>query len=288
MNCSIGQETFQVICSEIGLMFLYNVVVYRYERCKMEIKMIAVDLDDTLLRDDKTISDRTKAALDKCRDKGIKLIFATGRGQSAQTFLPSGFFDGCVKMNGAVAYAGDLLVYEKLVSTAHARDLLLAADRTEVQIVVEKDGWHYANFDVISIWGLGWLTGYEISDFKTLDISADKIYALPKSDLEIELLKSHLPEGLYLITARTNNFTMILHKDANKARGIAALAAHWGFTIDNVVAFGDDTNDLEMLQYCGIGIAMGNAIDEVKSVADNVCDTNENDGIAKWLEEHVL
>jgi len=254
----------------------------------MEIKMIAVDLDDTLLRDDKTVSDRVTATLEKCRDKGIKVIYATARGQSAQTLLPSILFDGCVQTNGAFAYAGDLEVYRKQISTVHTRELLLAADSAGIQIVAESGGWHYANFDVIELWGSGWLTGYEISDFKTLDIDADKIYAIPKSELEIELLKRHLPDGLYLITARNDNFTMILHEDANKARGVAALAEHWGFTIDNVVAFGDDTNDLEMLQYCGIGIAMGNAIDEVKSIADCVCDTNENDGIAKWLEEHVL
>jgi len=254
----------------------------------MEIKMIAVDLDDTLLRDDKTVSDITKKTLEKCRDKGIKVIFATARGQSAQTLIPSDLFDGSVQMNGAVAFAGDIQIYRKQVSSVNARDLLFAADSAGIQIVVEKEGWHYANFDVIALWGSGWLTGYEISDFKALDIEADKIYALPKSDSEIELLKRHLPEGLYLITARTDNFTMILHEDANKAKGVASLAEHWGFTIDNVVAFGDDTNDLEMLQHCGTGVAMGNAIDELKSVADCMCDTNENDGIAKWLEEHVL
>jgi len=79
-----------------------------------------------------------------------------------------------------------------------------------------------------------------------------------------------------------------LHEEAGKSKAVAALADHWGISIKDVVAFGDDTNDIDMLRHCGIGVAMGNAIDEVKSAADDICDTNENDGIAKWLEKHVL
>ena len=54
------------------------------------------------------------------------------------------------------------------------------------------------------------------------------------------------------------------------------------------VAFGDDYNDIEMLRDCGIGVAVANAIPEVKTAADYICDTNDNDGVAKWLEERVL
>jgi hydroxymethylpyrimidine pyrophosphatase-like HAD family hydrolase len=53
------------------------------------------------------------------------------------------------------------------------------------------------------------------------------------------------------------------------------------------VAFGDDLNDIDMLNHAGVSVAMGNALDEVKAVADYVCDTNDNDGLAKWLEENV-
>jgi hydroxymethylpyrimidine pyrophosphatase-like HAD family hydrolase len=82
-------------------------------------------------------------------------------------------------------------------------------------------------------------------------------------------------------------FGQIMHRNATKSQAIATLAAHWDIKSEEIVAFGDDLNDIDMLQYAGIGIAMGNALDDVKAVSDYVCDTNENDGIAKWLEENI-
>ncbi len=71
--------------------------------------------------------------------------------------------------------------------------------------------------------------------------------------------------------------------------GTIVLADHYyDIGIDSVVAFGDDINDQEMVKNSGIGVAVANAIDEVKAVADYICDSNDNDGVAKWLEKNVL
>jgi len=251
----------------------------------MSIKMIAVDLDDTLFRNDKTVSDRTVSALKKCREKGIKVVYATARGQSVHTLISPDLFDGFVRTNGAVAIAGDITVYSKLISTVKARNLLITADNAGIPIVVELKGLHYSNFNVKEIWN--WLDHSEISDFGTLDVEAEKIYALPKTKSETKLLENNLPKDLRLISTR-HNFTMIMHEDAGKYNAVAALAKYWGIKSAEIAAFGDDVIDMCMLEYCGIGIAMGNATDEVKSIADYICDTNENDGVTKWIEEHVL
>jgi hypothetical protein len=174
------------------------------------------------------------------------------------------------------------------MSIDDVRGFLISANRANIQIAVEQSGWTYANFSFPDDWDPVFLSSYEISDFSTLNVEIEKIWALPKSEAEIEVLKSHLPKGLYLVTMRDDYFTMIMHEDASKSNAIAALAEHWGIKSVDVVAFGDDINDIDMLQHCGIGIAMGNAVDEVKAAADYICDTNENDGIAKWIEEYVL
>jgi len=254
----------------------------------MDIKMIAVDLDGTLFRDDKTVSDRTITALKKCRDKGIKVIYATARGNSAEQLVPGYLFDGCIRMNGAVAYADGLQVYSKRISTSEVKNLLLAADNAGIRFSAELGGSHYTNFAFPEDWGLDFNTRYEISDFNTLDIEVEKIWALPETEAEIEVLKKHMQKGHYIITARDDNFTMIMHEDAKKANAVDALANHWNISSSDIAAFGDDLIDISMLEFCGVGIAMGNAIDEVKSVADYICDTNENDGIAKWLEEYII
>lgn len=78
------------------------------------------------------------------------------------------------------------------------------------------------------------------------------------------------------------------NKAANKWNGIKALMEHADIETENVAAFGDDFIDIEMLTHCGVGVAVGNAIDEAKAAADFICDTNDNEGVAKWIEENIL
>jgi hydroxymethylpyrimidine pyrophosphatase-like HAD family hydrolase len=66
------------------------------------------------------------------------------------------------------------------------------------------------------------------------------------------------------------------------------LAKIWNIEPSEIAAFGDDLNDIDLLRYAGYGVAMENALDEVKAVADYICDTNDNDGVAKWLEDNML
>ena len=75
--------------------------------------------------------------------------------------------------------------------------------------------------------------------------------------------------------------------DATKEKAIEALSRQLGIPLSQIAAFGDDFNDIGMLKVCGTGIAMDNAIEEVKKAADQVCESNEADGVAKWMEEHL-
>ena len=143
------------------------------------IKMIVLDLDGTLLHDDKTVSEYTISILKKCMEKGIKIIYATARGSSAQKFIPVELFDGFVRMGGAVAYAGNELVYNKCISTIKIRNFLNIVNKAEIRIAAELNHKHYSNFKVDEIWN--WLTYYEICDFNILDIEAEKMYALPRT-----------------------------------------------------------------------------------------------------------
>ena len=98
------------------------------------VRMIVTDLDDSLLRDDKTISERTITTLRKCRDKGIKLVYATGRSEAgAVPLVPDDLFDGCVHMNGAIGHIGGELVYNKLISPESYRNLLSAMAKSGIK-----------------------------------------------------------------------------------------------------------------------------------------------------------
>ena len=254
----------------------------------MLIKMIVTDLDGTLLKTDKTISEYTKTILRKCRNLGVKVVYATGRGGSAQRVAPSEFFDGKITMNGAVAKVGDDIVYSRLIPYQTARPILLACDERQIRITSEVNGMHYSNFTVTDFWPR--LTNFQVVDFAQHEMDAEKLYSPAPTPEEIAFIERHLPEELWSVMTHdiTGNLLQIMHKDATKARAVSELAKLWGISPSEIVAFGDELNDADLLAYAGIGVAMGNALDEIKAAAGYICGTNDNDGVTKWLEENVL
>ena len=253
----------------------------------MNLKMIVTDLDGTLLRSDKTISEHSKAVLSQYRKSGVKVVYATGRGGSAEQVAPVELFDGRITMNGAIAKSEESVVYNKLIPFLTARSILMACDKRGMKITSEISGMHYSNFMVSDLWK--YITNFQTVDFSLHQCDAEKIYTPNPTTEDKIFIESLLPEDLYfVVTADVNGVLgQIMHKDATKGKAVSAIAEYWNITISDIVAFGDDYNDIEMLQGCGTGVAMKNAIDEVKAVADYVCDTNDNDGIAKWLKERI-
>jgi len=256
----------------------------------MSTKMIVMDLDGTLLRDDKTMSEYTKRVLYDCRKAGIKVVYATGRGGIATERVPSKMFDGRITMNGAITYADDELIRSCLIDIDLARDFLLACDRRGLKAVAETSGMHYSNFDVNAQWSF--ISNYEITDFKRHNVDAEKLYVVLNNESDIEFIKKHIPQGVYLTVSR-DGIAFIMDDMATKSNAMTALVKHWGIQHWSkrpieTIAFGDDLNDVDMLIMSNVGVAMGNALDEVKTVANEVCGCNNDDGVARWLEENVL
>ncbi|MDR2598814.1 MAG: Cof-type HAD-IIB family hydrolase [Oscillospiraceae bacterium] len=252
---------------------------------KKNIKMIVTDLDGTFLREDKTVSKRTIATFEKCRKLGIKTVYATGRaGISLSMFSPS-LFDGRVVNNGALAEAGDEIVYIRNVPYEMARKVLTKCDKKGLRVASQSERKHYSNFVVSDVWDF--ITNFEIVDFETHDKDAGKLYCVDCDDNAAEFIRQNLHDELYLTVAR-DGLGQIMHREAIKSKALAALADFWNIDKSEIVVFGDDLNDIDMLQYAGTGVAMGNAVDEVKKIADDTCPTNEEDGIAVWLEQNVL
>ena len=250
------------------------------------IKLIVTDLDETLLRTDKTISVFTKNVLHNCREKGIKVIYATGRGGGRLAdFAPTEMFDGRIVMNGAVAYSGEKLIYSRTVKMDLARDLLIACNERGLKTAAQSIEMHYSNFDVTSEWAS--IKYFEITDFRHHNINAEKLYAVIQNDSDVEFIKEHIPTGLYLTVSR-DKLAQIMHVEATKMKAIGALADYWGIKNEEIVSFGDDLNDIDMLSGCGTGVAMENALAKVKAVADEICAANDDDGVAKWIEKQVL
>jgi len=249
------------------------------------IKMLVFDLDGTLLRDDKTISDYTKSVLCRCREAGIKVAYATGRGGSASVVAPSEHFDARITQNGGIVTIGDTVVRKCHIPYQSARPLLLACDRQGLKTSTAVSGMHYTNFVAPDHWPE--VKNYAIADFARHELDAEALHIIIESPDDVAFIEEHMPAELYMTVTR-DALGMIMHQDATKSRAVAELARIWGINQSEIAAFGDDANDIDMLKYAGVGVAMGNALDEVKAAADCICGGNDEDGAAVWIIYNVV
>src|SRR5690554_822650 len=246
------------------------------------IKMVVTDLDGSLLRTDKSISKYNTDIINRVRNLGIKIIFATARGASTESLIPYELFDGYVLMNGAKAYVNNRLIYDRTISADIFIPFLRELSNRNLRVAAEIEGIHYANFNVKEKWS--YIDNFIVTDYLNISGSADKLYVLIENPNQIDIITPILPKELYLNLSR-DNLVMIMHREATKCNGVLEVANEFNISKSEIIAFGDDINDKEMLLNVGLGVAMSNSLDEIKMIADYICDTNDNHGVAKWLDE---
>lgn len=253
-----------------------------------QIKLIASDLDRTLLRNDKSLSPYTRAVLARCREKGLLFFVATARPPRALERLIQGLsYDGALCHNGGVATLGGEIVWEQGIppETAGALARRILRELPGIRLSAEIGGELFANFDGSELWpGVP----FTLTDFSSLpEKPAEKlIVSLDFPGVE-ETVPALLPEELYCQVS-DNKIIMIQPKGVEKGRALQAVCERLGLSPAGTVAFGDDWNDISLLKAAGIGVAVENALPEVKEAADELCGSNEVDGPARWLEEHLL
>ncbi len=251
-------------------------------------KMIAFDLDGTLLRDDKTISDYTLNILDECQKQGIKIIFATGR-----AYMGVKDYEKLVKPCGFVINNGAKVIYNKellAVNAVNPGD----ADRLIKKLFTIDDMYLTINYGEISYTNdpvfksFTYFNGV-FTDFK--EYSLENILNITTHTVnyrEVEALDCKEYNCNFYPSVFEPSFCVFIHEMASKLNGIATICRQLDIDVKDVVAFGDELNDLEMLRGCGTGVAVSNACEQAKKAAAQLCDTNENDGAAKWIEKHIL
>lgn len=253
------------------------------------VRMVVTDLDKTLLRSDASISDHTVDVLRACRAKGIKVVFATARStRSAARFCARFTPDVFIGYGGALATAGGETIHRvgipADISSQLIKDFLSAPEVTAIYAIhesvaltnrrdalLETNTAHYQYADFMDTAACGYL---KISINATCQAAVEKIATrYPLCDM-----LRYTGEDLYRFA----------HRDAVKWNAVTAVAKRYGISTEELAAFGDDRNDLEMIANCGVGVAVDNAIDAVKAVAGFVCGANDEDGVSAWLEAHVL
>lgn len=260
--------------------------------------LLALDVDGTLLRSDGTVGTRTLDALDRARDAGAMLTLATGRDWSAVRDLLAEVpaVDYCLCVNGTevVTSAGDVLHAEELdVDVARAAVAALRQALPGVAIGVGIDGELVGEPLIGRLLPDGVGEIIEVADVLTAlgPAMRDLVVFHPDYRHDVDglhrLCLAALPvEGLEVAFSGLPMIE-IVPPGAGKDAGMAWLANHLAVPNHRVVAFGDGLNDLSMLRWAGTGVAMGQAGQSVIEAADEVTASNDDEGVAVWIETRL-
>ncbi|MBO6159811.1 MAG: HAD family hydrolase [Firmicutes bacterium] len=253
----------------------------------MERNWLLFDLDGTLLRSDKTISPRTLEVLERVRKGGYQIAVVTSRAeQNCMEFLADLHPDALITSAGALVKLNGAYVYQGEFSVERTRQIIDYARKIcgDLEITVDTLEKHYWNYKVDpSKWDATW--GETIfNDFRDWQKPSLKICLQIFDEAKARQIAQQLPD-VDMIRFSEGFWYKLTKKEATKEAAIHRLCEAAKITLDQMIAFGDDLADIRMLQSCGLGIAMGNAIPEVKAAADLVIGTNDEDGIALYLEE---
>lgn len=267
----------------------------------MNYKMIVLDIDGTLTNDEKKITPKTLDALKKAQENGVILVLASGRPVAGLEKLKKE-----LKMDThhgiLLAYNGGKLLdaqsgtvlYEKAIPMERAKAVLRHLEQFPVSPMVMKEKCLYVpNKD-------GYMADYEsiINDLEVvetgtlsefLNFNPVKILTAAPNEVLLEHMeKITAPFQEKFAFAMSAPFYLECNmKGINKAASLDRVCQSIGIDSKEIIAFGDAQNDISMVTYAGMGIAMGNACEELKDIADDITLSNNEDGIAAALEKYL-
>lgn len=240
-------------------------------------KMLALDLDGTVLTEDKIISEETKYWISKAEQAGVVVVFATGRGlHGVEKFRGELNLETPMVLanGGEIRSSFDNLLESKFINRKDIHMLRDVANEIGASHVsyngnfsVESSEWNEGMFE------LNWITFSMVHD--NIDVIKEiqsRFYGAPS--LEVTSLAPVNVEFSF--------------KGITKESGVLRVCNELDIGMEEVMAIGDNLNDLNLIRAVGLGIAMGNAADNLKEVADGVTSTNEEDGVAKAIKKYLL
>ncbi len=272
-----------------------------------KIKLIGADLDGTLLTTQKKLTSYTQEVLERAVKQGIEVMPATGRPWSGipEELVRFPGFRYAVTANGGRVVdirTGEPL-FEELVSVEAAREVLKVLERYDCLREIYYDGIGYAPAD-----GLKDIERYmdeppmaeyitktrvPVPDirakFEEENRGADKVQGLfvTLEDRNAAVEELRFVSGIEITGALKMNIE-VNAAGVNKGKALIRLGKLLGISREEIMAFGDGANDLDMMKEVGTGVAMSNGKEEIKEAADYIAASNDEDGVARFLEEYVL
>ena len=260
----------------------------------MDKKLIAIDLDGTLLNSDGIVSEATKVHLKKLKEKGYIITIATGRILNRALVGTDGaeFTNYIVSDAGAAVFKNNEInkewkeVYALALSNEIVENIASYYDKDKfmtINICDRNKIHHYdqtvniteflENINEIIHVSVSFINNEFVEEYL-------KIFTKKFPMLKVEIMQDSFGEVKWLEIAQ---------KGVEKYKGIAEVAKLEGILNENIIAFGDGLNDVDMLKKCGVGVAMKNALPEVKEQADYITSrTNNENGVVEFLKEYLV
>lgn len=266
------------------------------------MKLIAVDLDGSLLTSKNNLTDFTKNTLIKASKTGHKLAIITGRDYYAANYIADLLdfkkYGGLISSsNGGNVYSPreNKTIINHTIDYILAREIISYGKNLGFDLIIYLDGKILA--EKKDTYSLEFLANKNkmsveiISDLeKYLNFPVNKILFTGKPDT-IEKNKEKLAKQFENVINPIHampQFLDLMPKGINKGKSILEIADHYNIAREDTYAFGDEINDIEMIKMAGVGVAMGNASGYVKKTADFVTKSNDEDGIAHFVNEYIL
>lgn len=249
------------------------------------MKAIITDLDRTLLRTDKTVSEYTYTILKKCHDRGIFLMAATARPERAVlTYHNQIGFDAITTLNGARIILPHHKIIENGIAPSSAESILKKVINIPGLVLSMETGNGIFSNVPIPEWNAAVFN--EFPALPTESIIFKILLSSEENNIQQEVKKA-LTTDTYMTVAE-GKLIQIMSTASTKWNGIRTMLEAVGVGQDEAVYFGDDIDDIESIKNCGVGVAVSNAIDEVLDVADFITESNDMDGAARYIEKNLL
>ena len=253
------------------------------------IKIVFFDIDGTLVKlGAPDLSEKTVDALRRLREKGIKLCIATGRSPNILPRL-SVEFDAFLTFNGSLCYAGNETIHSNPIPYESVLQLVRNGTDRGKPVCVATGKRHAANG-----WEQDLSDYYEVANL-VLTVTEDFDEACKEDVYQVMLSAREtdpttVADGVPGVKAVFSwpRAVDVIPADSGKEVGIHKILEYFGIPVSQSLAFGDGNNDISMLQTVGTGVAMGNATDRLKAVADDICGTAAEDGIYYYCLEKGL
>lgn len=274
----------------------------------MTIKMICIDLDGTLLNESHRISDANKLAVRSAIQNGVHVVIATGRNLIQAEYYARSFENTTyvVAANGSVVKSleTDEVLYENWISKASLLSLIetlyhlglrpifhthtktyISGFRNAILYRVMK---HISETSELDNW-VRMKSKQEWFDLLESDIKISKAIFYNWNKIDEKLIFNEIDTKETFEMVKTSKYGYeITNIGINKGTGIKMIADQLNLNASEIMAIGDSGNDIEMLKYAGLGVAMGNANEHIKKIADVITSTNAEDGVAKAINQYVL